>query len=232
MPQVHEQPSSRRSSVRRSVRLDANVMCDLWDTRVPHLATDLSEDGLWLQSQLPLEAGSEIYVSFSPPHWSGEPLTALAAVARVGMFRRRPDVANSGMGLRFIDLEDYNRDRLRACLRGLPPPLPGTTASSPPPLRLSWPLPEPYVYEVDEIELTDEDIIFIHGGQELTLRAESGLMTGGRSVEATLLPPRSIARPANLRARRRRGRYTQRPARSARSAGLLRPLTRPLLRAV
>jgi len=235
MPEVHEQPSSRRTSVRRQVRLDASVLSDIWDSGVPHLATDLSEDGLWLQSQLPLEAGTELSVSFRPPRWAGDaPLTALAAVARVGMFRRRPDAADSGMGLRFIDLEDECRARLRACLRGLPPPLPGRTASSPPPLRL-WPeVPEVPVHDVEEIELTDQDIIVIHGGQEFALQAEGGLLTGGRTTVASVLPPRSIhrpPRPAKLKARRR-GRYVDRATRTSLNARtLVRPL-RPMLRAV
>lgn len=231
MPEVQEQPSSRRSSVRRHVHINASVLSDVWDAGVPHLATDLSEEGLWLQSQLPLEAGTELEVSFRPPRWAGDaPLTALAAVARVGLFRRRPDMASSGMGLRFIDLEDANRDRLRACLRGLPPPLPGRSANSPPPLRLSLPTPEIPVHDVEEIELTDDDIIFIHGGQEFTLRAEGALLTGGRPAVASALLPRRIERPAVVKLRpRSRGRYVDRATRRGRSP---RVLPRPLLRAV
>jgi hypothetical protein len=130
-----EPNTSRRRSLRRAVRVETDVVSDLWDGPVPLLATDLSLHGLWLESELPLEPGAELLVTLVPPRWQGdEPFVALAEVARVGLFRRQREARPSGMGLTFLDFERTHEQRLRAALRGLPPPLPKRNVVRPPAL--------------------------------------------------------------------------------------------------
>jgi len=139
-PREFEIPSgkSRRRSVRRSVKLECNLESESWDGIVVLPATDLSMEGLWIESPYALEQGEEVVVSFALPG-EGEPgrVWAIAEVARVGLWRRRGDQGASGMGLSFTYCSSDDRTRLDAALRGLPPPLPTSQRerrSEPPPL--------------------------------------------------------------------------------------------------
>lgn len=179
-----EPNTSRRRSLRRAVRVETDVVSDLWDGPVPLLATDLSLHGLWLESELPLEPGAELLVTLVPPRWQGdEPFVALAEVARVGLFRRQREARPSGMGLTFLDFERTHEQKLRAALRGLPPPLPKRNVVRPPalPTRDVVDLaallvaPHPSIEEVGRLpQLTLAD------GSTFTLRAEGALLTAGR----------------------------------------------------
>ena len=115
-----------RTTVRRAVRLCCVVRSTLWDGVAPHLVTDLSIDGAWLATDLPLEAGERLLLTFRPPRWpAGErPLRLRAEVVRVELPRRRTDLRQAGMGVRVLDLDSGTRARLAGALRGLPPPLP------------------------------------------------------------------------------------------------------------
>lgn len=126
----------RRSTVRRAVRLCCVVRSSLWDGAAPHLLTDLSIDGAWLATDLPLEAGEQLVLTFRPPRWpAGQlPLRLRAEVVRAELPRRRNDLRRAGMGVRFLDLDSALRARLAGTLRGLPPPLPPPCL---PPLRLA-----------------------------------------------------------------------------------------------
>jgi hypothetical protein len=166
-----EQSKSRRGELRRAVRVEADVVSDCWDGSVPFVATNLSPDGLWLDSDLPLDVGEEVLVSLRPPHWGHEePLTALAQVARVGLFRRRRERRVSGMGLRFVDMEQLHAELLQHVLRGLPPPLPKRSQRSPL-LEVERPSIE---------EMAGLPPIVLADGTRFTLRAEGALLTAGR----------------------------------------------------
>lgn len=238
MSQLSTTRPSRRVSLRRAVRLETDVLCDLWDTRVPLLATDLSDEGLWLQSQLPLEVGDEVLVSFRPPRWqSSVPVTALASVVRVGLFRRRPDAAASGMGLRFTEIDEAASAALSACLRGLPPPLPGRRPGSPPPLRLDQALSAPPANELWTLDADDPELTLIEAGQAHRLVAEGALLTGGGPRSEPPLtrerrPPLRMAAP--VRRRERVIRYRRKMLRQRLpGTGSPRSLqSRPLLRAI
>ncbi|HEX2677456.1 MAG TPA: PilZ domain-containing protein [Polyangiales bacterium] len=178
---VQTSSSTRRKSLRRAVRLEADVLADLWDGPVPFVATNLSPDGLFLESDLPLEIGSELIVSFVPPRWqTSEPVTALAEVARVGLFRRRRERRMSGMGLRFLELENCESDLLAEALRGLPPPLPKRSDR-----HTTIELVRPSLDEgaFPQVVLAD--------GSRFTFRAEGALLTAGRGPEPML--PRNYA---------------------------------------
>jgi hypothetical protein len=120
------QGKTRRRSVRRAVKLECNLESESWDGIVVLPATDLSNEGLWLESPYTLDEGEEVVVSFELPG-EGEPgrVWAIAEVARVGLWRRRgDDTRPPGMGIAFTYFSEDDRARLRSALAGLPPPLP------------------------------------------------------------------------------------------------------------
>jgi len=171
-------PQYKRRSLRRAVSVECEMESDLWDGQVPFRVTDLSDEGLWLRTGLPIECGEQVMVSFAPPRWPrSEPLVALAAVVRVAMPRRREDHEHSGMGLRLIDLSPDERQLLRGVLRGLPPPLkrePVQDASS---LVLeAEALSRPMTYILSrESQFTTAE------GLDVTFVADAPLLTGGRA---------------------------------------------------
>lgn len=117
-------PGARRA-LRRAVHVECDVVSSWWDEPVPHLATDLSPHGMWVESQFPLQLGEVVVLTFRPPRWSSdEQLIAFGAVRRVELRRRASDPRASGMGIELLDLDDDEARDLAASLRGLPPPLP------------------------------------------------------------------------------------------------------------
>jgi hypothetical protein len=194
--------SSGRRALRRAVTLDCEVFSDSWDGPVSLPATDLSHLGLWLQTPLPLDRGEEVIVTLTPPRWPySSPLVALAMVVRVGLYRRRRDLDESGMGLAFADLEANEVSTLVDSLRGLPPPLPVGRRD---PVSL-----EPAAAVRREPSAL-ERIVRLADGSFYAFTAESALLTGGRSAAS---PPRlrlvwsrgaSTAWPVEFRPRIRR----------------------------
>jgi hypothetical protein len=120
-------PGARRA-LRRAVQLDCQVLSELWDEPVPHRVTDLSPQGMWIETPFPLERGSRLVVAFTPPRWRRDrELVASAVVQRVIVGRREGEHLSPGMGVVFDDLRRHELDELKATLRGLPPPLPRAT---------------------------------------------------------------------------------------------------------
>lgn len=207
-PPLPAQRASRRRSLRRAVELECQVLSDLWDGQAPFLATNLSPEGLWLQTPLPLEQGEELLLTLSPPRWSErEPLVALAQVARVAMFRRRNEPQGAGMGLSFIDIDGGQQGALESCLRGLPPPLPSRTRAARV-LAQTAALSPP---------VDDEQLLVLDDGTSFVLSAEGELLTAQRptrvqvavSVQITPLGP--VAPEAPRRRHRRRTAGMKRP---------------------
>jgi len=182
--------NQRRRSLRRAVQLECALVSDLWEDSAPHLATDLSIEGAWLCSALPLEPGTEVVVSFRPPRWpwKAPPLTTLAEVARVGMPRRRDDHQPAGMGLSFVAMDDAERERLAAALRGLPPPLPGLAGLAP------------------RVTPGIEETQLVVDGVPASFTALGPLLTGGRPRAIAPLAPRvpSASPPRRVRSYRYR----------------------------
>jgi hypothetical protein len=124
---------SRRRSLRRAIGLECSVACDLWDGSLPLFATDVSHEGLWVDTPYPLEEGDEVVVSFAPPGAApSEDVWAIAEVARVGGLEPQAAVLAPGMGLSFTYLNAVDRRFLIDSLVGHPPRLPGRRR--PPPL--------------------------------------------------------------------------------------------------
>jgi PilZ domain len=115
----------RRRSLRRQVRIEAELTSSAWDGAVPLLVTDVSLHGMFVVSDLPLAPGEQVAVSFLLPRWpEATPFHARARVVRVALLRRRTDFGPAGMGLQFIGLRADQCTHLLRALHGLPPPLP------------------------------------------------------------------------------------------------------------
>ena len=115
--QFGARPEARRT-VRRLVDLECEVYSEFWGEAVTHQVTDVSEEGLWIQTDLLLEIGTEVTLTFYPPDWE-EPLYVAGRVQRVE-FRRRPgDQSAIGMGIAFEALRTDERRRLTQSMRCL-----------------------------------------------------------------------------------------------------------------
>jgi hypothetical protein len=136
----------KRRSLRRAVAVECTLQSELWDEDLTLPASNLSTDGVWIETPLALDLGDELIVSFTPPGLAPtQTVWAAAKVVRVGSFRRQGDTAQSpGMGLSFTYCSEPHRRMLARSLQGHPPRLP--LSRVPPPLpgaRESTPAPAP-----------------------------------------------------------------------------------------
>ena len=115
--QFGAKPEARRAG-RRLVNLECEVHCELWGEPIPHRVTDVSEDGLWIQTDLLLEVGTEVTLTFYPPDWD-EPLCVAGTVQRVLMRTRADGAGAVGMGIGFEVLRNDERRRLTQSMRCL-----------------------------------------------------------------------------------------------------------------
>jgi hypothetical protein len=115
--QFGAKPEARRA-VRRLVDLDCQVYCELWGEPIPHRVSDVSEDGLWIQTDLLLEVGTEVTLTFYPPDWD-DPLCVAGTVQRVLMRGRTGEGGAVGMGIGFEALRNDERRRLTRSMRCL-----------------------------------------------------------------------------------------------------------------
>ncbi len=123
----------KRRSLRRAVGLECALQSDLWDGLVSMPISDVSHEGVWIDTPYVLEPGEELVLSLLPPGaCPGEEVWAVAEVARVGLWRRRLDRWPTGMGLTFRYLSQVDRRFLTRSLVGHPPRLP--VRRRPPPL--------------------------------------------------------------------------------------------------
>ncbi len=107
-----------RRAVRRLVDLECEVYSELWGEAIAHRVTDVCEDGLWIQTDLLLEVGSHVTMTFFPPDWE-EPLYVAGRVQRVEFRRRLGDGSAVGMGIAFEAIRRDERRRLTQSMRGL-----------------------------------------------------------------------------------------------------------------
>ena len=107
-----------RRAVRRLVDLECAVYSELWGEAIAHQVTDVSEDGLWIQSDLLLEIGTHVTLTFNPPDWE-EPLYVAGRVQRVELQRKPGDGNAVGMGIEFEALRTDERRRLTHSMRCL-----------------------------------------------------------------------------------------------------------------
>lgn len=183
---------SGRRSVRRAVQLECDVVSSLWDDAVALPVTNLCEHGAWLETSLPLGVGDEVYLAFSPPGWrTGAPILVVGEIVRVGLTRRRSDVGQPGMAVRFREIGVADFRGLAASLRGLPPQLPIAEEHRRRRSELVWVDEEsesdfivvseadPFVWIEDDLA-TDEpefELAFELDGEVVVVRSEGALLT-------------------------------------------------------
>lgn len=109
----------RRRSKRHAVRFEADIVCDLWDEPVSLPVRDLSVDGLYMDSELPLEPGTEVVLEI---HLGDAPIYLFGRVRRAEL--RQGDDLGAGMGVELLDVSEEDREVLARALASHPPSLP------------------------------------------------------------------------------------------------------------
>jgi type IV pilus assembly protein PilZ len=115
-PKPSERPpvSERRSSDR--IEVTWSVDCESQDTFLYANITNISEFGIFVRTQEPLEVGTRLILRFAPPG-SEEPFVLQGQVQWVNAVRMLADNPNPGMGIRFVELTSESRDRLIDAVR-------------------------------------------------------------------------------------------------------------------
>lgn len=110
-PKPSERPpvSDRRSSDR--IEVTWSVDCESKDTFLYANITNISEFGIFVRTQEPLEVGTRLILRFAPPG-SDETFVLNGQVQWVNAVRMLADNPNPGMGIRFVDLTSEARERL------------------------------------------------------------------------------------------------------------------------
>lgn len=120
VPPKSQQPASERpASDRRSAdRIDVtwSVDCETEDTFLYANITNISEVGIFVRTNEPLEVGTRLTLKFAPPG-SDDSLVLTGQVAWVNPIRMLASNPNPGMGIRFIDLTLESRERLIDAVR-------------------------------------------------------------------------------------------------------------------
>lgn len=107
-------PSNRRGSERLEVTW--SVDCETDDTFLYANITNISEFGIFVRTNEPLEVGTRLTLKFSDPDGlEGYVLTG--QVQWVNPVRLLADNPNPGMGIRFVGLTREARERLVAMVR-------------------------------------------------------------------------------------------------------------------
>lgn len=87
-----------------------NVDCTTEDTFLYAAIANISAMGIFIRTTEPLVVGTEMDLSFSPPDAAAFKLKG--QVAWVNPVRPDGDNPNPGMGIRFVDLTQADRERL------------------------------------------------------------------------------------------------------------------------
>lgn len=115
-----------RKNERREVRRAISMTCQIVRERdfrlVSEKALDVSPDGMLVATDVELEAGENVFVSFRATAL-GIWFDTEARVARV-IRGRRPGDKGRGIALRFSTMPRVKRLILRGHLRRVPPPIP------------------------------------------------------------------------------------------------------------
>jgi type IV pilus assembly protein PilZ len=110
-----EVPLSERRSAER-IDVTWAVDCETEDTFLYANITNISEFGIFVRTNEPLEAGTRVTLKFQPPG-SREAFVVVGQVQWVNPVRVLSDNPNPGMGIRFIDLTREMRERLIDAVR-------------------------------------------------------------------------------------------------------------------
>ena len=105
-----EIPLSERRSAER-IDVTWAVDCETEDTFLYANITNISEFGIFVRTNEPLEAGTRVTLKFQPPG-AREAFVVVGQVQWVNPVRVLSDNPNPGMGIRFVDLTRELRERL------------------------------------------------------------------------------------------------------------------------
>jgi type IV pilus assembly protein PilZ len=110
-PKPSERPpvSNRRGSDR--IEVTWSVDCESRETFLYASIANISEFGIFVRTQEPLEVGTRLTLNFTPPG-SDEAFVLHGQVQWVNAVRMLADNPNPGMGIRFVDLTSEARSRL------------------------------------------------------------------------------------------------------------------------
>ena len=106
--------SERRLRERRSAdRFDVvwSVDCETDDTFLYASITNISELGIFVRTNHPLQVGTRVTLRFAAPSAEG-PFVIDGVVQWVNPLRVLGENLNPGMGIRFVDLHDDERERI------------------------------------------------------------------------------------------------------------------------
>jgi hypothetical protein len=112
-----------RYEVRKAHLTTIDLVSQHWDEPIELLATDISPAGLFIPSDILLEAGEPVVACFKVPGHRQE-FQLFGDVIWVALPRRATDTGTAGMGVRFVKTSPLERLTIRQSLRLLPPPLP------------------------------------------------------------------------------------------------------------
>ena len=115
--------TQKRLDIRRATILPTEVMSPYWRESFDLVAADLSPFGMYLISDEMPAVGEFIFCSFSLTREAPE-YRLLSRVQRLNLHRRKTDRLRPGFGVEFLGVDDTARNRIRAALRGMPPPIP------------------------------------------------------------------------------------------------------------
>jgi hypothetical protein len=136
--------SCDRNKLRRAVEIPCDIVTRHIDEPLMYWATDLTSDGIWLETNFPMRAGERVVVCLKPAiFWRSRELMLFAEVVRSASVVSRSEQA-CGMGLIFTDIDRHEQRALDGWLRGRPPRLPRRRRRSPQlqarlPNSRSWP---------------------------------------------------------------------------------------------
>jgi len=91
------------------------VDCVATDTFLYASITNISEMGIFVRTTDPLKLNTKLRLTFAPPGAEGFQLDG--CVAWVNNLRANGDNPNPGMGIRFVDLQPDERERLVEVIR-------------------------------------------------------------------------------------------------------------------
>ncbi len=124
--------SCGRNKMRRSVEIPCDIVTRHIDKPLLYWATDLSSDGVWLETRFPMQTGENLVVCIKPPvWWPSRELMLFAEVVRSSSVVARSE-QECGMGLVFTDITRHEQRALDGWLRGRPPRLPRRRRRTPP----------------------------------------------------------------------------------------------------
>jgi hypothetical protein len=113
---------NERREVRRAITLQCQVVRERDFRLVSEKALDISPDGMLLATDIDLEPGENVFVSFRATDL-GIWFDSEARVARQ-VRGRRPGDKGKGVAIRFMTMSRVKRFILRNHLRRVPPPIP------------------------------------------------------------------------------------------------------------